>query len=65
MGPKILYVVLLILIFVLELFGFRYFLVYCHKGRAIDSAVAIGLIFVCMAIILLFTKLFDCIFSVF
>ena len=49
MQYKIIFVVCLSIIFVCELLGFRYYLLNCHKGRIVDTVIAVLIIFVCIA----------------
>ena len=62
---KIIFVVALILIFVCELLGFRYYLLNCHKGRLIDTVIAAFIIIIFIAIIVLFSKTYAVFFHIF
>ena len=65
MQYKIIFVAMLIIIFICELLGFRYFLLDCHKGRIGDSVVAAFIIVICLAMIVLFSKVYDHFFHIF
>ena len=62
---KIIFVLSLIAIFICEFCGIKFYLQKIHKGRLIDSIIAILLIVFSIAIITLFTHAYNKFFALF
>ena len=56
---KLIFVISLIAIFVCEFLGIKHYLQRCHKGRLIDSIIAILLIVVFIVIISVFVYVYN------
>ena len=59
MGYKIIYVVVLVILFVLFYLGLASYFRKCHKGRLIETIIAVLIIVGWIAVIGLFTMLYN------
>lgn len=59
MKHKILFVAVLLMLFIGEILGLGYYLSHVHKGRIVDTICAILIVFFCIALIVVFSKLYD------